>query len=405
MRAGGLTSSAALLLGSLLGLGCADPPPSPPPVDALEDARPFLSTYASLLAAGYDDSVSGATALNEALAPIARGEATEAQLELARRAWIAARPPYLETEVARFYGGPIDGEHGPEPRINGWPMDEAYLDYVRGEDGAPIASGLINHPELLPVIDADAASAANLEGGEENVATGYHAIEFLLWGQDVSPTGPGARPFGDFLEGPLATAAHGERRRALLGVLGGLLVRDLTSVRDAWTEGQPHNFRAAFLALPPRDAMRLVLLGMASLAGTELAGERLNVPYLTQEAEDEHSCFSDTTQSDQLHDAMGLRNVYLGRYQRLDGSEVSGPGLSGLVAARDAALDARARAQLDAVVAALEAVPSPFDQAILGADDAPGRVAVRRALRELRGLTATLVEIGDRLGIRLNLIA
>jgi putative iron-regulated protein len=203
-------------------------------------------------------------------------------------------------------------------------MDEAYLDYVRGEDGAPIASGLINHPELLPVIDADAASAANLEGGEENVATGYHAIEFLLWGQDVSPTGPGARPFGDFLEGPLATAAHGERRRALLGVLGGLLVRDLTSVRDAWTEGQPHNFRAAFLALPPRDAMRLVLLGMASLAGTELAGERLNVPYLTQEAEDEHSCFSDTTQSDQLHDAMGLRNVYLGRYQRLDGSVVSG---------------------------------------------------------------------------------
>lgn len=390
---------------ALVGIGCADPPPSPPPVDALEDARPFLSTYASLLEAGYEDAVLGATALNEALGPIARGEANEADLEAARRAWIAARPPYLETEVARFYGGPIDGEHGPEPRINGWPMDEAYLDYVRGEDGAPIASGLINHPELFPVIDASSASAANLEGGEQNVATGYHAIEFLLWGQDLSSTGPGDRPLSDFLDGPLATAPNGVRRRAFLGVLGGLLVRDLSSVRDAWAEGQPHNFRAAFSALPPRDAMRLVLLGMASLAGTELAGERLNVPYLTREAEDEHSCFSDTTGSDQLHDAIGLRNVYLGRYRRLDGTEVSGAGLSDLVASRDPALDARARTQLDAVVAALEAVPSPFDQAILGPDDAPGRVAVRQALRELRGLTATLVEIGERLGIRLNLIA
>ena len=27
---------------------------------------------------------------------------------------------------------------------------------------------------------------------ETNVATGYHAIEFLLWGQDLNGTGPGA---------------------------------------------------------------------------------------------------------------------------------------------------------------------------------------------------------------------
>ena len=37
-------------------------------------------------------------------------------------------------------------------------------------------------------------------GIEANVATGYHAIEFLLWGQDLNGTGPGAgnRPYTDY---------------------------------------------------------------------------------------------------------------------------------------------------------------------------------------------------------------
>lgn len=31
-----------------------------------------------------------------------------------------------------------------------------------------------------------------LDGVQANVATGYHAIEFLLWGQDLNGTNPGA---------------------------------------------------------------------------------------------------------------------------------------------------------------------------------------------------------------------
>lgn len=164
-------------------------------------------------------------------------------------------------------------------------------------------------------------------------------------------------------------------------------------------------YRAAFLALPPRDALALVLRGMASLAGTELAGERLNVPYLTREPEDEHSCFSDTTAADHLRDAQGLANVYLGHLVRADGTELSGPGLSALVAARDPALDARAREELSRVLEAARAIPSPFDQAIQGPDDRPGRQAILAAIRELRGFTATLVAIARLFGVTLNLVA
>ena len=394
----------ALVVSLALGCQCTSGSPAAP-VDDLEDARPFLTTYADLLEAGYGDALAGARDLRRALTPLAEGEATEASLTEARAAWIAARPAYLETEVARFYGGPIDGEHGPEPRINGWPLDEAYLDYVQAGDGGRLAGGLVNLPAELEVISASSLSAANLRGGEENIAAGYHAIEFLLWGQDVSAEGPGARPFTDFVEDPsVATAPHTERRRAMLGALGALLETDLGTVADAWRSGSDTNFRSAFVRMPTRDALRLVLLGMASLAGTELAGERLNVPYLTREREDEHSCFSDTTQRDHPNDARGLRNVYLGRYTRTDGSVVEGPSLSAVVARRDRALDTRMRAQLDAAIAALEAIPHPFDRAILGEDDAPGRVAIRAAIRELRGLTVSLVALGALLGVRLNLV-
>ena len=59
----------------------------------------------------------------------------------------------------------------------------------------------------FPEITAEALTAANEEGGETNISTGWHAIEFLLWGQDLSATGPGARPATDY-----TTAPNAERR-------------------------------------------------------------------------------------------------------------------------------------------------------------------------------------------------
>ena len=63
---------------------------------------------------------------------------------------------------------------------------------------------------------------------EANVATGYHAIEFLLWGQDLNGTGPGAgkRPATDYRRAN-CTGGNCDRRAAYLKAATDLLVSDL----------------------------------------------------------------------------------------------------------------------------------------------------------------------------------
>ncbi|UJR79365.1 imelysin family protein [Sandaracinus amylolyticus] len=375
---------------------------SAPPVTA-EESLEVTETYARILHAAYSDAVTGAQALDGAIDAMLASP-SESTLTAARTAWTASRPAYLETEVARFYDGPIDDpETGPEGLVNAWPLDEAYIDYVVDASGTPVEGGLIYDDAELPTIDEASIAERNQVGSEENVSTGYHAVEFLLWGQDRSTTGPGARAHTDYVEGGEATGVA--RRRAYLAATSSLLVTHLEEVRDAWSESAG-NYRADMIAAAdedPREPLRRILVGMGSLSGAELAGERMNVAYMTKEQEDEHSCFSDTTLQDQLHDAIGIRNVYLGRYTRTDGSVVEGESLSDLVASRDADLDARMREQLDASVTAIEAIPGPFDQAILGTDDAAGRVAIAAAVDALRAQTRTIAEIAALLGVTINL--
>ncbi|HSV54368.1 MAG TPA: imelysin family protein, partial [Burkholderiaceae bacterium] len=144
--------------------------------------------YASLVQANYEDTLAGARALHAAILDFT-AKPSEEGLQRARQAWLQAREPYGQTEAFRFYAGPIDDKNGPEGRINAWPMDEAYIDGVRAKPRA----GIINNPKVA--ITKKSLSALNERDGEENIATGWHAIEFLLWGQDFSETGPGNRSF------------------------------------------------------------------------------------------------------------------------------------------------------------------------------------------------------------------
>jgi putative iron-regulated protein len=362
------------------------------------EVAPVLENYAAILFANYSDSVTAATELDTALAPLTTGTPTEAALTNAREVWTAARLPYMETEAARFYSGPIDEEPpGYEGLINSWPMDEAYVDYVEGDAD----SGLINDSTVLPEITGAAIAALNGADSEANVSTGWHSIEFLLWGQDLATDGPGARPFTDFAIDGSATAENQVRRRAFLAAVSTLMIADLTSVRDAWAPTA--TYRTEFVALSPEEGLGRILTGMGSLAGGELAGERMNVAYTTQEQEDEHSCFSDTTLNDHLHDAIGIRNLYVGSYTRTDDTVVMGASISSLVLSRDAALDTSVRARLDAAVEAIEAIPGPFDQAILGADTAAGRVAIQAAISALRDVADAIEEVAELLDVPLTI--
>jgi putative iron-regulated protein len=154
------------------------------------DKEAVATHYADGVYASYQASIASATALQESLVAFTTAP-TDETLAAARQQWLDARDDYAPTEAFRFYDGPIDNpDDGPEGRINAWPMDEAFVDYVDGDETA----GIINNAADYPEITTEVLVSANEDGGETNISTGWHAIEFLLWGQDLSETGPGARP-------------------------------------------------------------------------------------------------------------------------------------------------------------------------------------------------------------------
>ncbi|MFE8602129.1 imelysin family protein [Archangium violaceum] len=368
-----------LVAGTLVSAGCA--------TDPLEEsrARPVVERYAALVNENYTDVVTKAKELQTAV-NVFVADPTEAKLAAARNAWLAARPAYGQSEAFRFYGGPIDDEDtGPEGLINAWPLDEAYIDSVRG---APEA-GIINATLEFPTLTEELLTSLNERDGETNIATGYHAIEFLLWGQDESKTGPGNRPASDF-----ETAPNADRRRQYLKLATELLVKDLESVQAQWAPGAD-NYGKKFGAEEPKEAVLRILTGLGSLSGAELSGERMTVAYDNRDQEDEHSCFSDNTKGDLYANALGIQNVYLGRYGNQDGK-----GLDELVAAVDPKLDEEMKKRLQASLDAIQAIPGPFDQAI---DTAEGRVKVKAAIDALEAQTETLVDVATALGITLNL--
>jgi putative iron-regulated protein len=345
-----------------------------------------VSHYGALVHAGYEDSLAGARAVQQAVAALTAAPSADT-LAAARKAWLAARESYGQTEAFRFYGGPIDDAKGPEGQINAWPMDEAYVDYVEGKPNA----GLVNNRKQP--ITKKALAAANERGGEENIATGWHAIEFMLWGQDLSETGPGNRSFEDFVDGKRPNA---DRRRQYLAVVTELLIDDLSGLVKAWAPGQKANYRARF-DKGGRESLRKMLVGLGSLSRGELAGERLEVAMASQDQEDEHSCFSDNTHRDAVTNALGIENVWLGRYKRADGTLLQGPGLRDLVAAKDAALADKTTKQIRASVQAAEAIPAPFDRAIVVGH--PGRERIQATVASLTQQSKDIVEAAAAIGI------
>lgn len=350
--------------------------------------------YAALVHASYADTLAAALEMQQAIQAFLATPSPDA-LENARKTWRAAREYYGQTEAFRFYGGPVDDANGPEGRLNAWPLDEAYIDSVQGKPTA----GLINNPKFN--ISKANLAKANERGGEENISTGWHAIEFLLWGQDQSETGPGNRSADDFVPGK---APNAERRRQYLAVVTELLIDDLKGLAKAWAP-DARNYRARF-EQGGQESVRKIIVGLGSLSRGELAGERLEVALNSQDQEDEHSCFSDNTHRDVVSNAQGIQNVWQGQYTRRDGSLLSGPGLRDLVAGKQPALAERASAQLAQSLKAAEAIQPPFDREIVGGKDAPGRLRVRQVIDSLVAQSRLLVESATVLGItRLALVS
>lgn len=349
------------------------------------EAQAAMATYAQIVSASYEDSVTTAQALDAAIETLTATPSAE-NLEAARDAWLASREPYLQTEVYRFYDGPIDNpDDGPEGLLNAWPMDENYVDYTSTEPTA----GIVNDSSVN--LEASVLEGLNEAGGEKNISTGYHAIEFILWGQDLSADGAGERPHTDFIDGAEGTAENQARRSEFLKVVSDKMVADLNGLVSAWADGQ-NNYRAEFLAAGESEGVRRVLTGMIVLSGFETGGERLQTALDSGDQEDEHSCFSDNTHRDMVQDVRGVQNVWLGTYTRLDGSTVSGTGIRDVVAAVDSALAQQITDQIAESLRLAEALQPPFDQEI-ASGNAAGRTRVEALIQSLRDQEGLLEQV------------
>lgn len=359
-----------------------------------------VATYAEIGAAVFGDSLTTAQTLQQAVDAFLAAPSAEG-LETARAAWKAARVPYLQSEVFRFGNPVVDDWEG---RVNAWPLDEGLIDYVDADsyigpsDENPLAAANVVGSTVLAVggqeVDVTAITPDLIagvlheaDGIETNVASGYHAVEFLLWGQDLNGTdaGAGNRPFTDFVRGDACTGGNCDRRAAYLKAATDLLVADLAEMAAAWAPG------GAARAVVTQDAkagVAAILTGMGSLSYGELAGERIKLGLMLHDPEEEQDCFSDNTANSHYYDGLGIRNVYLGAYVRPDGTEVAGPSVSDLVAAADPKVDAALRAGLDASVAALGAMRDraeggmAFDQ-MLAPGNAEGGALITAAVDAL----------------------
>jgi putative iron-regulated protein len=250
----------------------------------------------------------------------------------------------------------------------------------------------VNNPKLMREITSAALDDANGVGGDENVSNGYHAIEFLLWGQALEDVGPGKRPASDYdLEGP---SKNPDRRAAYLRAATAGVLEHLTAVRDAWAPGAA--YREGFLA-GGKDSIGNALMGLGKMSKGELASERIDAAYASKSRRDQHDCFSSDTLIDYDRDARGIRDMYLGNYGGNDG-----PGLDTLVRAASPDLDRQLKAQLEQSIDAVNAIPKPFEAAIVGSDDAPGRVAIRAAVQSLRAQGDLFAKAAAALGITIE---
>jgi putative iron-regulated protein len=381
-----MTTALVAMTGGLLFIGCGGSDDDAGSKVSNADAAAVATTYADLAHAAYGASVESAGTMQEAIDElIARPSA--ATLQAARTAWIAARDHYTVTAPFRFYGGPIDDpEDGPEGLINAWPMDEAYVDYVAGEPQA----GLVNDTKAAPKITADVIVAANERGGETNISSGWHAIEFLLWGQDRSKTGPGDRPASDY-----SSAPNADRRADYLRLTTQRLIADLRGVQTEWYP-QKGRFREAFLAEPQR-ALTRILRGIGALAAGELAGERMAVAFESRAQEDEHSCFSDNTNADVVNDIKGIRMVYLA-----DFPGVSGKSLYSLVATRDKELAGGLKGEIEETLAKAQAFPQTFETMIAAPDGSPEREAMEEVIDDLEEQGEIMGEVATQLDLEVG---
>ena len=312
----------------------------------------ILLNYSNIAEAKYKDALTLAKKMHRSIERFMK-DPNESNLNEVKDSWLEARTVYQQTEVFRF-GNPIVDDW--EGKVNAWPLDEGLIDYVDTTNYYPTENDFSNFNVIAnkklkvegELVDASiintnllSSKLHEIGGNEANVAIGYHAIEFLLWGQDLNGTksGSGNRSYTDF-DLKNCTNDNCDRRREYLIAASQLLIEDLKYIHSVWL---PKGKARQDLLNDQKNGLKRILIGMGSLSYGELAGERMKLGLMLHDPEEEHDCFSDNTHNSHYYNVVGINNVFLGKYKSLDGKVVTGPSISSLLSEVDYGLNKKTK--------------------------------------------------------------
>lgn len=399
------TKLTSLLFISMLTISCSSNDDDVQPVNEVSKTT-FVQNYAAIVSANYADTYNTAVTMKTKIDAFIASP-TETTLMEARTAWLYARDFYGQTEAYREANGPIDNEDllATEGQINAWPLDEGFIDYVFNTTGGTVQNGLIGDTSFN-LTEANILNK-NEDGKDDNISTGWHAIEFLLWGQDLNydPVNhttdnysvSGDRPFTDY-----TTADFAARRQTYLQIVTDLLVKDLSDLNNTWVSGG--SYRTTFEALDVDVALTNILNGIGFISNGEIALERID-PAIDEGQENEHSCFSDNTNQDMWANVYGINNIIVGRYTEESGAIVSGVSLIELVNKSDITIGAALETEAGTTISKLDnllALGITFDEIIsqetLGSNGPAGQLS-----SALKAQGIAISEAASALGINITI--
>ncbi len=343
-----------------------------PAAFAAPAASGIIKHYEDMALAMYGEATAKAEALDKSVDALLAKPSSET-LNAARDAWKSARAPYLQTEGFRFGNKIVDDWEG---EVNSWPLDEGLIDYVdaasygdKKDDNPLYTANIIANKKLrigAKMLDATKIGKKLIKGlnsaldVQANVGSGYHAIEFLLWGQALEGKGPvvGNRPATDF-DLNNCTGGNCDRRRDYLKAATGLLVDDLKVMVKNWQAGGAA--RKAIAAKSESEQLAIIPTGLGSLSYGELAGERMKLGVLLHDREEAQDCFSNNTHNAHINDQLGMIAIWNGAYE--GEKKLTGPSMAAF--AREKAPEAAKRLD-DAMANALAKIKAIKDKADTG---------------------------------------
>lgn len=273
--------------------------------------------------------------------------------------WRAARDPWESNESFGF--GPV-GNDGIDGNTDDWPVDINSLKTI-----------LASNQTL------DATFVTNMVTNTK----GFHAIEYLIFGQD------GSKTVNDFTS----------REKQLLSLLTADLKIQADQLKSRWSSSSATSFYTDFKnagrdgsTYPTASAALGEVLGSMVDIMTELPDSKIETPLTSQNISYLESAFSDYSYHDYRNNISGVYAAYVGKY----GSIVASKSISNLVNDANPGVNQKVLTQFKLVLALYDAIqPASMNQDIF-----TRQVQLRDLQNELRNLNQMLgVEVSAALGL------